>query len=62
MLAGVTLMVRSRYLLGICLFIGLSSTLATFVYFQQAHIVRATFADPSQRTTCSPSSTSRSTR
>jgi len=49
-LAGVTLVLRSRYLLGICLFIGLSSTLATFVYFQQAHIVRASFVDPGQRT------------
>jgi ATP:ADP antiporter, AAA family len=49
-LAGVTLMARSRYLLGICLFIGLSSTLATFVYFQQAHIVRASFSDSAQRT------------
>jgi len=49
-LTGVTRVLRSRYLLGICLFIGLSSTLATFVYFQQAHIVRASFADPSQRT------------
>lgn len=50
MLAGVALVLRSRYLLGICLFIGLSSTLATFVYFQQAHIVRERFADPDQRT------------
>ncbi len=49
-LAGVALVLRSRYLLGICLFIGLSSTLATFVYFQQAHIVRASVADPGQRT------------
>jgi AAA family ATP:ADP antiporter len=49
-LAGITLVLRSRYLLGICLFIGLSSTLATFVYFQQAHIVRATMGDPGQRT------------
>ncbi len=49
-LAGVALVLRSPYLLGICLFIGLSSTLATFVYFQQAHIVRASLADPGQRT------------
>ncbi|MGH2394105.1 MAG: NTP/NDP exchange transporter, partial [Candidatus Limnocylindria bacterium] len=49
-LAGVALVLRSPYLLGICLFIGLSSTLATFVYFQQAHIVRASVADPGQRT------------
>jgi AAA family ATP:ADP antiporter len=51
MLAGISLMLRSPYLLGICLFIGLSSVLATFVYFQQAHIVRASFSDPGQRTT-----------
>jgi ATP:ADP antiporter, AAA family len=49
-LTGVTLVLRSRYLLGICLFIGLSTTLATFLYFQQAHIVRASFADPARRT------------
>jgi AAA family ATP:ADP antiporter len=48
-LGGVTLVLRSRYLLGICLFIALSTTLATFVYFQQAHIVRARFDDPGRR-------------
>jgi ATP:ADP antiporter, AAA family len=49
-LDGVTLILRSRYLLGICLFLALSTTLATFVYFQQAHIVRASFDDPGRRT------------
>lgn len=49
-LAGVTLVLRSRYLLILCLFIGLATTLATFAYFQQAHIVRASFDDPARRT------------
>jgi AAA family ATP:ADP antiporter len=49
-LDGVTLVARSRYLLGISLFVVLSTVLATFVYFQQAHIVRASFADPARRT------------
>ncbi len=49
-LAGVTLVLRSRYLLGVCLLIGLSTTLATFAYFQQAHIVGASVDDPARRT------------
>ncbi len=49
-LAGITLVLRSRYLLGVCFFIGLSTTLATFVYFQQAHIIRASVDDPGRRT------------
>jgi AAA family ATP:ADP antiporter len=49
-LGGVTLVLRSRYLLGICLFVVLSTVLATFVYFGQAHIVRASFPDPARRT------------
>jgi ATP:ADP antiporter, AAA family len=48
--AGVTLVLRSRYLLVLCLFMGLATTLATFAYFQQAHIVRASFDDPARRT------------
>lgn len=48
--AGVTLVLRSPYLLGICLFVLLTTALATFVYFQQAHIVRASFAEPARRT------------
>lgn len=49
-LAGVTGVLRSPYLLGVCLFVLLSTTLATFVYFQQAHIVRAGVGDPGRRT------------
>lgn len=49
--AGVNLVVRSPYLLGICLLMLLFTTLATFLYFQQAQIVRDSFADPAARTT-----------
>lgn len=48
--AGIRLVFHSPYLLGICLFIWLYTTLATFIYFQQAHIIEANFADPGQRT------------
>jgi AAA family ATP:ADP antiporter len=49
-LAGVRLVFRSPYLLGICLLMLLFTTLATFLYFQQAHIVREHFSDPARRT------------
>ena len=49
-LAGVQLALRSPYLLGICLLMLLFTTLATFLYFQQAQIVRDSFPDPAQRT------------
>jgi len=49
-LAGVQLVLRSPYLLGICLLMLLFTTLATFLYFQQAQIVRDSFSDPAQRT------------
>jgi AAA family ATP:ADP antiporter len=49
-LAGVQLVLRSPYLLGICLLMLLFTTLATFLYFQQAQIVHDSFADPAQRT------------
>jgi AAA family ATP:ADP antiporter len=49
-LAGVQLVLRSPYLLGIGLLMLLFTTLATFLYFQQAQIVRDSFADPAQRT------------
>jgi ATP:ADP antiporter, AAA family len=49
-LAGMTLVLRSRYLLGICLFMALASVLGTFVYFQQAHIARLAYSDPGDRT------------
>ena len=50
MWAGFKLVLSSPYLLGICLLMLFLTTLATFLYFQQAQIVRDSFADPSQRT------------
>lgn len=47
---GMRLVLRSRYLLGICLFMWLFTTLSTFLYFEQAHIIAANFSDPGQRT------------
>jgi AAA family ATP:ADP antiporter len=48
--AGIRLVARSPYLLGICLLMLLFTTLATFLYFQQAQIIRDHFSDPAQRT------------
>ena len=50
-LAGFRLVLRSPYLLGICVLMLLFTTLATFLYFQQAQIIRDNFADSAQRTT-----------
>ena len=50
LLAGVRLVLQSPYLLGICLLMLLFTTLATFLYFKQAHIVQAHFDDPARRT------------
>lgn len=47
---GVQAVLRSRYLQGICLFIWLYTTLATFLYFVQAEIVSETFGDSGDRT------------
>ena len=49
-LAGITEVVRSPYLLGICVYIALFTTTSTFIYFQQANIVAAEFSDPDERT------------
>jgi len=50
LLAGFQLIKESRYLQGIALLILLYATLSTFLYFQQATIVRDAFADPAHRT------------
>ncbi len=50
-LAGLRLVARSPYLLGICLLMLLYTTLSTFLYFQQAQIVAESFSDPAKRTT-----------
>ena len=49
-LGGVILLLRSRYLLAICGFMALATTLSTFVYFQQAQIVRVAYPDAGERT------------
>jgi len=49
-LAGIRLVCNSSYLAGICLLMLLYTTLSTFLYFQQAHIIRDTFEDPAKRT------------
>ena len=48
--AGMTNVLRSPYLLGIAVYVFLLTTLATFVYFTQAQLVRDAFADSAQRT------------
>ncbi len=49
-LGGITGVLRSSYLLAICVFVALGTVLGTFIYFQQAQIVRAAYADPGERT------------
>lgn len=49
-LAGIHLVFHSPYLLGIALLMLLFTTLATFLYFQQAQIIRDSFTDPAERT------------
>ncbi len=48
-LAGVRLVWHSPYLIGICMLMLLFTTLATFLYFQQAHIIQ-NIDDPARRT------------
>ena len=47
---GVRLVFNSPYLLGICIVILFYTTLSTFLYFQQAQIIRDNFSDPATRT------------
>jgi len=44
------LIIKSPYLLGICLFITLYAMSITFVEIQQAELIEASFSDPAQRT------------
>jgi AAA family ATP:ADP antiporter len=48
--AGLRQVLASSYLQGICLYILLYSTLSTFLYFEQAHIVQNAFDQPGERT------------
>jgi AAA family ATP:ADP antiporter len=49
-LAGLSTVLRSGYLLAISLFLLFFTVSSTFLYFEQARIVKATFADSAQRT------------
>ncbi len=49
-LAGATRVAKSPYLLGISLFIILYTTLSTFLYFEQAHIIEDSISDSASRT------------
>lgn len=49
-LAGVTEVARSPYLIGICVYMVLYTTTSTFLYFEQAHIVAGAFEDGGERT------------
>jgi len=49
-LAGVTLVLRSPYLLGIAAYVALLATANTFLYFEQLRLVSTTFADTHTRT------------
>ena len=48
--AGVTHLLRSPYMLGICAFMLLYTISSTFLYFQQAEIINANFVDTDRRT------------
>ena len=50
MFGGISLLLRSEYMLGIALYMVLFTLLSTFLYFQQAHIVSEAVADSGQRT------------
>ncbi|MES9828990.1 MAG: MFS transporter [Candidatus Thiodiazotropha sp.] len=49
-LDGIRLTLSSPYLLGICLLMLLFTLLSTFLYFQQAQIIKDTFSDSETRT------------
>ena len=49
-LAGVSLLLKSRYLLGIGLFVLLFTAVGTFMYMQQAELLRDTLATSAERT------------
>ena len=48
--AGITLVLRSPYLLGIAAYVALLATANTFLYFEQLRLVAATFSDTQTRT------------
>ncbi|MGV3479606.1 MAG: NTP/NDP exchange transporter [Sphingobium sp.] len=48
--AGITLILRSPYLIAISIFVILFTSVSTFLYFEQARVVEATFTDKVQQT------------
>ncbi|WP_265920934.1 NTP/NDP exchange transporter [Cupriavidus nantongensis] len=50
LLAGLSLLLRSRYLLGIALFVILLATASTFLYFEQARLVAEAFPERTRQT------------
>jgi ATP:ADP antiporter, AAA family len=48
--AGITLVLRSPYLLGIAAYVALLATATTFLYFEQLRLVATTFSDTQTRT------------
>ncbi|MHC8305598.1 NTP/NDP exchange transporter [Pseudomonas sp. PB3P13] len=50
MLAGITLILHSRYLLGLVLFMLLHTSAATLLYFEQGRIVADSYSDVASRT------------
>ena len=48
--AGITLVLRSPYLLGIAAYVALLATATTFLYFEQLRLVAAAFSDTQTRT------------
>jgi AAA family ATP:ADP antiporter len=48
--AGIHRVIRSSYLIGICVLMLLFTTLATFLYFEQAQIIRDSFQSSADRT------------
>ncbi|UIF90458.1 NTP/NDP exchange transporter [Cupriavidus sp. UYPR2.512] len=50
LLAGLSLLLRSRYLLGIGLFVILLATASTFLYFEQARLVAEVFPERTRQT------------
>lgn len=50
MFGGISLLLRSEYLLGMALYMVLFTLLSTFLYFQQAHIISEAIPDTGERT------------
>ncbi len=48
--AGLTTVLRSPYLLGICVYLMCYTVLSTLLYFHQAHLVKEAVPDPAERT------------